>query len=353
MVLDYRDKVLSFVHVKGPILPVHIAKEVGTNILMASAMLSELVSKGSLKVSNLKVGGSPLYFSPGQEAMLLNFTTSLNEKDRRTIELLQQQKVLRDREQEALTRVSLRGIKDFAFALNVTHDGVTEIFWKWYALPDADASNMIRAALEPAPQPAPAPVARPQVVLSMPVLRPSVTVSIPAAPTKLVPEPQKKKPRKIARQKPELEVQKSLVPKAPVAQKPAALPVAALAPPPAPVPAPSLLDDPALSDSFFQELQAFCAKGNLKILEHVMIKKKQDYDLILEVPSPVGSFVCYAKARNKNKLTDADLIAAFTQGQLKKLPAVLLAPGELSKKGQDLLAKELRGLVFTRLGGIK
>ncbi|MBI4151258.1 hypothetical protein HY492_03970 [Candidatus Woesearchaeota archaeon] len=350
MVLDYRDKVLAFVRAKGPILPVHIAKEVGTNILMASAMLSELVSKGSLKVSGLKVGGSPLYFAPGQEAMLLNFTASLNEKDRRTVELLQQQKVLRDNEQEALTRVSLRGIKDFAFALNVTHDGITEIFWKWYALPDAEASDMIRTALEP-----PQPIVR-LPPASVPRSQPSPVANVAEMPVK--PVELRKKPRKIIKPK-ELDVQKPLLPKPAVPKTAPKQPVAlssALTPtlvPPAPIvaPIPSLLDDPALSDSFFQELQAFCAKGNLKILEHVMIKKKQDYDLILEVPSPVGSFVCYAKARNKNKLTDADLMAAFTQGQLKKLPAVLLAPGELSKKGQDLLAKELRGLVFTRLGG--
>ena len=128
--VDYRDRVLGMMRVQGPLLPMHVAKEMRTNILMGSAMLSELSSKGAVKVSHIKVGGSPLYYLPGQEAMLLKFVNNLNEKDRQTLENLQQQKVLRDNVLDALTRVSLRSLQDFALPLNVTHDGATELFWK-------------------------------------------------------------------------------------------------------------------------------------------------------------------------------------------------------------------------------
>ncbi len=333
MVLDYRDKVLAFIRSKGPVLPVHISKEVGTNILMASAMLSELVSKGSLKVSGLKVGGSPLYFIPGQEPMLMNFLASLNEKDRRTLELLQQQKIIRDTSQEAITRVSLRQLKDFAYPLNVTHDGITEIFWKWHQLTDADASNIIRSILEPQAPVQQAPLQSTHLAQPAPVKRPRVKKVKPevaqvAAPPVSIPQAsfaQAQPVRDVPRQTSSVQVPQSV----PVAQQ--------------------VLEDPALTDAFFQQLQGFCSKSNIKILEYVMVKKKQDYDLVLEIPSPVGSLIYYAKARNKSKLTDADLNAAFIQGQLKKLPAALFAPGELNKKGQELLAKDLRGLIFARV----
>jgi hypothetical protein len=358
MVVDYRDKVLAFVRSKGPILPVQIGKEVGTNILMASAMLSEMTSKGTLKVSSLKVGGSPLYFIPGQEGMLLNFIQHLNEKDRRVLELLKQHKVLRDQDQDALTRVSLRGLKDFAFALNVTHDGFSEVFWKWHDIPDAEASENIKTMLNahiPAPQPAPVPaaprfVAAEAVAVAAPAPRPPAVKPLPAQGK---PSPAAIKPRKPRVTAP---VEPAVTMPAPVATSPllAAPPVAARSSSlfvhsaPAAV-TQTVLEDPALSDPFYKQIQGFCGRANIKILEHLMLKKKQDYDLVLEVPSPVGSLVYYAKARNKFKLNDADLSAAFVQGQLRKLPTILLAPGELSKKAEELLVRDLRGVVFARL----
>ncbi len=41
---DQREEILKFIKYSGPVLPVQIAKHVNTNILFASAMLSELVS---------------------------------------------------------------------------------------------------------------------------------------------------------------------------------------------------------------------------------------------------------------------------------------------------------------------
>lgn len=327
MGVDYRDQVLSYIRAHGPVLPMHIAKEMHTNILMASAMLSEMSSKGTIKISHLKVGGSPLYYAPGQEGMLLNFAQNLNEKDRRTLELVQAAKVVRDGDQDALTRVSLRNLKDFAHPLNVTHEGGTEIFWKWYGLNDAEASAYIKTMLTtPLQTIPPGPVATvptPQVQSMPAVVQPPAQVRVA-------------RPR-VTRAKPKVEQSASR----PVPQPLAPMPLARVEQ--------TVLEDPALSDPFFNEIRAFCAKSNIKILEHSLVKKRQDYDLVLEIPSPVGPLVYYTKARNKQKLNDADLSAAFVQGQLKKLPAMLLAPGELSKKGSELLAKDLRGMTFTRL----
>src|SRR4030042_4845042 len=94
--MDIRQKVIDFIRVKGPSLPVHITKEINQNILMSSAILSEMVSKGDLKISNIKLGGSPLYYIKGQEYKLQNYIDRLNPKDRKTLELLREKKVLRD-----------------------------------------------------------------------------------------------------------------------------------------------------------------------------------------------------------------------------------------------------------------
>ena len=49
--MDVREKILLFISKNGPILPVKIAKELSTNILMASAHLSELTAHKKLKIS--------------------------------------------------------------------------------------------------------------------------------------------------------------------------------------------------------------------------------------------------------------------------------------------------------------
>lgn len=320
MVLDYRDTVLAFIRSKGPILPVQIAKEVKTNILMASAMLSEMSSKGTLKVSHIKVGGSPLYYAPGQEVQLLQFVQHLNEKDQATLQRLKSVQVMRDQEEDALTRVSLRNLKDFAHPLNVTHDGVTELFWKWSLLSDADASAVIKSVLAvPAPQP---------VVPALPV----------AVAVQVIKESKPRKKRVVASP---VQVVMPSDPRFIEPKSVSGVPVVASQP------ASQVVE--SVDDPFFVQVQAFCAKSNIKILESALIKKRSEYDLVLDVPGALGRMVYYAKARNKQKLTDTDLVAAFVQGQLKKLPAALLAPGELNKKGLELLAKDLRGTLYARL----
>ena len=146
--METRDKILEVVKAKGPVLPVQISKEIGSNILMASAHLAELTASNRLKISTIKVGGSPLYYLPGQESMLQRYVTNMNDKEKRAFDLINQSKILRDSEQEPVIRVALREIKDFAFPLNVTHNNNKEIFWKWYLTPNEEAEQLIKERLQ-------------------------------------------------------------------------------------------------------------------------------------------------------------------------------------------------------------
>ena len=115
---------------------------------MASAHLAELTASSRLKISTIKVGGSPLYYLPGQEAQLQKYTSNMNDKEKKAFDLLSQNKVLRDSEQEPVIRVALREIKDFAIQLNVNYDGNKEVFWKWYLANDQEAEQLIKSKLQ-------------------------------------------------------------------------------------------------------------------------------------------------------------------------------------------------------------
>ena len=109
-----KEKILSFLNRNGPNFPVFIAKEIGTDMLFASAFLSELISNQKVKTSNMKVGTSSIYFLPGQEKELEKFSEYLKGKEREAQILLKRNKFLVDSKQDAPIQVALRAIKDFA-----------------------------------------------------------------------------------------------------------------------------------------------------------------------------------------------------------------------------------------------
>jgi len=137
--MDKYDKLLSIVKLRGPLLPMHVTKELETTNMIASAMLSELVTKKVLRITSVKFGNSPFYYCSGQEQMLQELSKHLNEKDKRACDLLMEKKVLKDSSQEPLTRVSLRQIKDYAKPFRLGE----EVFWRWYLLPEEEASALV------------------------------------------------------------------------------------------------------------------------------------------------------------------------------------------------------------------
>jgi len=338
--LDYRDRIRAMVE-QRPVQPVFVAKELMTNSMLSSAMLSEMSEKGLLKVSHLKVGSSPLYYHPDHPEHLLDYVQYLNEKDRKTVAILREKCVLRDSSLDPLTRVSLRNIKDFAKPLDVAIDGVKELFWKFYLLTDEQAADAIRQLLqkkeplEKVPQPAEAKTAKPEKA---------------------------DQPRKPRARKPRVAVgpqQTTIASEAPAAQPAPAAPEAPK--PQAPVaevqkteeqkqiaPAEAASQALATDDPFLQKLMAFFTSNGITVLEQVALKKKNEYDFVLSLASPVGQLHYYCKAKNKVKVGEADISHAYVQGQLKKLPVLFLSPGILTKPAMELM-KELKGLTVKQV----
>ncbi|MEM4253889.1 MAG: hypothetical protein QXR48_00670 [Candidatus Woesearchaeota archaeon] len=322
--LDYRDRIRAMIE-QRPVQPTQVAKELLTDSMLASAMLSEMSEKGLLKVSHLKVGSSPLYYHPDHPEHLLDFVQHLNEKDRKTVYLLREKKVLNDAALDPLTRVSLRSIKDFAKPLDVVVDGNKLLFWKFYLLTDEEAAEVIKQSFQ---QQAPAPAAE---------------------------APKVQKPRKPRAKKVKVEPPQTIVAPAEQAVQqvsaPKSEPVAGIsrAEESKPVvPAEAASQALSTDDPFLQKLIAFFASSNITVLEQVVLKKKNEYDFVIQLSSPVGNLNYYCKAKNKVKVGEADLSHAYVQGQLRKLPVLFLSPGTLTKPASELL-KELKGLTVKQV----
>ena len=143
-----QDQILSFLRTTGPTIPSKVAKVIATEIYLASAHLSDLSSQGKVKISHLKIGGSPLYYLPGQEEKLYSFAAgNMNPKDLIVLDRLKDSKVLREMDLDLLSKVALRSLKDFAIPLNVRTSAGSELFWKWHLLPEGDTNSIISDVL--------------------------------------------------------------------------------------------------------------------------------------------------------------------------------------------------------------
>ncbi len=352
--MDKTEKIMQVLRMNGPVIPNQIAKAIGTDIIMASAMLSELCSKGIVKISSVKLGSSPLYYLPGQESRLQNYSSNLHEKERKAYELLKQEKVLRDSELEPVTRVALRGIKDFAIPLNVRVAGKEEreIFWKWYLLQNPEAEALIRKILEKS---------QPQIEE-----KPKQEQVNEKAPETPLPEekPQQQagqdnaeEQKKDSEQKQEIsqdrnnqtepkieetqdkdDEQEKQEPKKQFLHDKEQLKQET-----------RTFVDKTGEDKFFREVKRFFDKNSIEIVEHKLIKKNSEIDMVVEVPSVVGTLIYYCKAKSKKRISDSDLSSAFVQGQLKKLPVLFIAKGDLTKKAQEFLSGEFRSIKLKKI----
>ena len=282
--MDINQKIVDLIEIKGPVIPSQISKEVGLDILMTSARLSELSSDGKLRISNLKVGGTPLYYLPNQVSSLQNFFQNLHDKEKTAFNLLKEKKILRDKELEPVIRVALRQIKDFAVPLQVTHQDRTDLFWKWYLLNKEEASSLIKSLLDE---------------------------KLPEKETEAKEEIKEKEfSREIKKPTEEKQTKK-------------------------------FIDQ---THSFLEEINPHLKKNRIIIKSMEIIRKNSEIDFILEIPSGIGTLEYYCKAKNKKRISEGDLSSAYVQGQLKKLPVLFLAKGELTKRAKEMLNKEFKNI---------
>ncbi len=275
-----REKILSMIQAKGPVIPSQISKEVGTNILFASAMLSELVARKELRISHLKIGGSPLYYLPGQEQMLEGFTNKLQEKEMAAFLLLKEKKVLRDKEQTAVTRVALRSIKDFAIPLEVSFNSQKEVFWRFYSVGNAEAEGLIKG------------------IFNLQEQKEKMTGQL-AEPTQ---QPKQLKagtePINITQEAKAIKQRKKVVQES--------------------------------------SLSTFFAKNNLTVKEAIE-KRNSASEGFLEMESVLGTLHYYYLFKSKKTITEKDVNEALAVSQLKATPVVIFSSGLPNKKAAQLL----------------
>ncbi|MFP4111959.1 MAG: hypothetical protein ACLFPQ_05175 [Candidatus Woesearchaeota archaeon] len=373
--MSKNDKIFEIVKYKGPMLPVQIVKEMGgssqTNTFFVGAMLSELVTAGRLRLSHVKVGGSPLYYAPGQEEKLQDYSKYLHEKERRVYEKLKSEKILRDKILTPVERVCLRNIRDFAKPLEVSLKE-KELFWKWYLFSNRDAEPIIKDMLKEDIGRSRQEEQKKEANQFSENRQPEASRNDVGTPTarelaerngsnqdsssyqekKQDPEEKDLSAKKIDENKKEEFIGESSSQKSGSSEdrKDDKDEKKDRSEKEKKEEKQSFLEyEDNNDDPFVKEVKKFFLEHNITIVETNVIKKDSESEFLIKVPSAIGKLNYFCVARNKKKCSDSDLSLAYVKSQKKNLPVLFLCPGELSKKGQEVLDTELKTVTFKNI----
>jgi len=271
-------EIIRILENKGPSLPIQLAKEIRTNSLFISAFLSELTDEKTIKVSHLKVGGSPLYLLPGQEQLLEKYQKYLHPREAEALLLLKEKKVLKDSEQTPTTRVALRSIRDFAIGFKKQD----EIFWRYAFASESEIIQILK--------------------------------------------PKKEKPiiKTKSKEKPKNTLEKSKEKITETFQNPLIIKTK------------TKKKEKSKSDFVLKVIHIL--NSNYKIIEEKSYKAKE-YNCIIQISSNLGPINFLTQAKDKKTISETDLKKLLSNSQSIPLPALMLHTGKLSKKAEQYSEK--------------
>ncbi len=326
---DQRDEILKFIKANGPVLPVQIAKILNTNILFASAMLSELVDRKLVKITHASIGGSPLYFLPDQEHLMdIRLSTSLGGKEREAYNLIKEKKVVREVELEPWQRVAIKSLTDFTKPLNVSVNNTTEVFWKHSLVTDTEAQELINSIMNSLQ------IQEVEEILLPQQIQQQIVNEKPKIQEKL--QPKVKQETQLEDLEEEI-FQPSILSnnikniRENFAEKPKKL---------KPLKEKKIIDKPS---EFYNEIVTYLNKNNIKIIKEEIVKYDKEYEFIVDLPSSLGELRYFIKAKSKSIVNEADISMAFSDAKVKNLPAILLVDGKANKKALALIDAKFKG----------
>ena len=356
-----KNHIVSIMKTRGPSLPIQIAKDTKQTSIFASAFLSELLGEKRIKLSNLRVGGTPLYLLEGQEPMLENFKQFLHPKEQEALRLLKDQKVLKDSEQDPAIRVAIRSIKDFAFSFKKDD----QIYWRYLTVTESEVKQLLEPDTNKQENPK---IEQPKIIINE-TIKPD-----PVDQTKIIEQPEIQITRKetfekqlVVMDKTESKKQEIIQPiveeiKEPVKPKTKKIMPITIAPikeksdtlinsfdnPLAIKPEPPKPEKIKPKSEFVNQVLEFLENNKFRLVTEKDYKAKE-YNCIVEIDTDLGPIHFLTLAKDKKSVSDIDLEVLLRQAQSIPLPALFLAPGELNKKAKEYQEKYFSIIKFKKI----
>lgn len=145
MVTEREEKVLSFIMARGPSLPIDIAKWVGADSFLTSAILSGLVSSGKLKMTSRKIGSSSYYYFPEHELKVRELVmNSLNPQEKRIVEKFKEMKFAFNDELPAQQQFLIKELADLIAPIKLIINGEERLGWKYVDFPTSEIEDLLK-----------------------------------------------------------------------------------------------------------------------------------------------------------------------------------------------------------------
>lgn len=330
-----KEAILNSISTRGPSLPIQIARSASLTLLFASAYLSELYNERKIKMSNMKVGSSSLYYLDGQEAKLENFVEHLNHKEREAFNRLRNEKLLEDDKMEPAIRVALRAIKDFAIPVRINLEQESKLFWKYYLINDEELKTIAQEKITGKKS------KKEENKEKQEISEEKTDVQNKLEETQELQQKQPKVKEELKeRQKEQIQVKKidEIREKIELLQKEAE----------------AIKEENTLvikekkkklveESKFIKDTKEFLRTRDIEVL-NIIEEKKNTLAARVRVNTIFGKQEFYLNAKDKKKITEEDLIISLQKAQEEKMLALIIAPGEIDKKSLDY-AKNYRNLL--------
>lgn len=348
---DIRDEVFNYVKKKGFALTREIAREFNLSSIIAGAILSELVSNGLIKVSYLKVGTGPLYYTDKRK--LEDFVDYLNSKEKEAYNLIKKEKVVSDDELSPAMRVAMNSIKDFAVPVEViSSDNLRKRYWKYYLLDNSSVREFLMRKNEiQGHENGNKEELEKRDLIKEKNLKETRNYETRNYEKSSVEDTQKESVGlsgvnyEFGNKKKDNEKGISLS---------------------------GLRSEEEANDfdkdtkeegflkedkekeknakqGFIQRVYDFLKNNDINIIDKEEIRKDREYNLIVSFPTSLGRLSAFCKCKNKKNINDNDISDAYVDALNKQMPLIYITNGKVTKKAEEALGKKFKSVILKRI----
>jgi len=384
-----REDVLDLLKQRGPIVPTDLRKNLQADTFLIGAVLSELSSRGLVKVTSIKKGGSPFYYLPGQEEFLESLTVYLHEKDQNTVDWLKGNGVARDDELEMFKRVSLRKVKDYAKPLKArTKEGQEILFWRYYRVQEQDAVQILRdqqakirndavdaenknfanitstnenvekskqvqdkVENNTNPEIKIVPSERENIKETSSVASENIKIEVNDTDSSINNQSSTNSSvKELSDENVHKETQMRFVSNddatvqkvADISNREKAMDASLNV-------GLNVFEPEFDKTEFYEKLVEYFVSKSIKVVEQEEIGKAKEYKFLLKVPSAVGEILMSCRGKDKKKLNETDIAGALLEAKMLDVSCLFLTNGVFTKKAQKLIDTQYTGLVVKNM----
>lgn len=342
-----KESILNFLNSEGPNLPIKISKNVKIDSLFISAFLSELIREQKIKITNMKVGTSPIYYIEGTESGLEKFSNYLKPKEKEALSLLKEKNFLEDESQHPAIKIALRSIKDFAKPFKIKD----KIFWRYFLTPITEFKKPETSQIQSSTKNE-EPRQKNLNPLSKEIKKETPDNKLPTSFVSSIQQTMQKNEEKEksieTKENPPIEQtvkeseEKSLTQKFKKEsqnsnlQFPTQKKSEFLNPLATSIQTQTKEETP--KPEFCQKIINIINQNNWQIIKEINYKKKE-YNALIQIQSDLGPIIFKLLAKDKKTVGEADMSKLLGEAQSIPLPALFMTHGEPKKKANEFLSK--------------